>query len=97
MEQGTSPPIAENLARVRQLIAAAADASGRAPGDITLIAVTKTHGADRIGVALHAGHRAFGENRVQEAERKWPAIRQDFPDTEQAAKAKTRLEELAGS
>lgn len=82
VEQGTSPPIAENLARVRQSIAAAARATGRAPGDITLIAVTKSHGADRIGTALHAGHRVFGENRVQEAERKWPAIRQDFADAE---------------
>ena len=46
------------------------------------MAVAKTHGADRIVPVLEAGHRAFGENRVQEAKGKWPALRERFPDIE---------------
>jgi pyridoxal phosphate enzyme (YggS family) len=45
----------------------------------TLIAVTKTHGVERIRPLLAAGHRDFGENRVQEAKSKWPALRSEFP------------------
>ncbi len=47
-----------------------------------LIAVSKTHPADTIRPLLEAGHRAFGENRVQEAAEKWPALREDFPHIE---------------
>jgi pyridoxal phosphate enzyme (YggS family) len=47
---------------------------------ITLIAVSKTHGEERIRPVLEAGHRVFGENRVQEAKAKWPALRAAFPD-----------------
>jgi pyridoxal phosphate enzyme (YggS family) len=46
----------------------------------TLVAVTKTHGPERILPVLDAGHRVFGENRVQEAKAKWPALRAQFPD-----------------
>lgn len=48
----------------------------------TLIAVSKTHDADTIRPLLDAGHRVFGENRVQEAAAKWPALRADYPGVE---------------
>ena len=48
----------------------------------TLIAVSKTQGEDRIRPVLAAGHRVFGENRVQEAKGKWPALKLEFPDIE---------------
>jgi uncharacterized pyridoxal phosphate-containing UPF0001 family protein len=47
---------------------------------VALVAVSKTFGADAIRPFLDAGHRVFGENRVQEAGRKWPSLRADFPD-----------------
>ena len=72
--------IAANLAQVRARIAAAARACGREPGDITLVAVSKTHGASAIRAAKAAGQWVFGENRVQEAEGKWPALKAEFPD-----------------
>lgn len=53
---------------------------GRAEKDVTLIAVSKTHPADHIIPALDAGHREFGENRVQEAAAKWPPLRDSYPD-----------------
>lgn len=59
---------------------AAADAE-RTADEVTLIAVSKTHGPDAIRTVLEAGHLHFGENRVQEAADKWPALKQDFPDT----------------
>ncbi len=49
---------------------------------VTLVAVSKTFGADDILPLLEAGHRVFGENRVQEAETKWPHLKQQFPDIE---------------
>ena len=72
--------VAANLAAVRQRIEAAAGAAGRAPDSVTLVAVSKTHPAASVREALAAGHRAFGENRVQEALAKYPALRADFPD-----------------
>lgn len=68
------------LAGVREAIGAAARASGRSPGDVTLIAVSKTFDADAIRPVLDAGQRHFGENRVQEAEKKWPALKEQYPD-----------------
>lgn len=50
--------------------------------DVTLIAVSKTHPAERIVPLLEVGHRVFGENRVQEAEGKWPELIERFPETE---------------
>lgn len=61
-------------------IAQAARIAGREPADVTLIAVSKTHPAEAIRPLLDAGQRAFGENRVQEAAGKWPALREDYPD-----------------
>jgi hypothetical protein len=67
--------IAENLARVREGIAAAAARAGRRADQITLVAVAKTFPADRIRAAYEAGARHFGENRVQEWEAKAPLLR----------------------
>ena len=75
-------PLAENLAAARRRIAVAAEAAGRKASDVTLIAVTKTHPPARIRAALEAGHRTFGENRVQEAERKWPKLKTEYRDVE---------------
>ncbi|HYR65950.1 MAG TPA: YggS family pyridoxal phosphate-dependent enzyme [Reyranella sp.] len=73
---------ADRLAEVRLRIAAAARAAGRDPASVTLVAVSKTHGADRVGELLEVGHRVFGENRVQEAEEKFPALKAHYPDIE---------------
>lgn len=70
----------ERLADVRDRIARAARKAGRAPGDVSLIAISKTHDADAIRPLIAAGQRAFGENRVQEAQAKWPALREETPD-----------------
>ncbi|MES2493521.1 MAG: YggS family pyridoxal phosphate-dependent enzyme [Pseudomonadota bacterium] len=67
---------------VRQRIAAAARVARRAPAEVTLVVITKTHGPYRIAPLLAAGHRVFGENRVQEAADKWPALRDGCPDIE---------------
>jgi len=74
--------IAANLAEVRRRIAAAARAAGRDPAAVTRVAVSKGHGADAVAAALAAGQRVFGENRVQEAEAKWPAFRREHADVE---------------
>jgi len=65
-----SRQIAENLARIRERIAVAAARAGRRPDDITLVAVSKTHPAEKIRELYEAGVRHFGENRVQEREAK---------------------------
>jgi len=70
---------AASLAEIKSRIASAAKAAGRAPEDITLIAVTKTFDAAAVHPVLDAGHRDFGENRVQEAMAKWPSLRDAFP------------------
>ena len=71
---------ADHLADVTRRIAEAARAAGRDPGQVTLVAVSKTHGADKVRELLAAGQRVFGENRVQEAEEKYPALKADYPD-----------------
>src|ERR1700761_8704795 len=72
-------PIAENLRHVRDRIANAAISAGRKPEDITLVAVSKTHPAEAVAAALAAGQLVFGENRVQEAAAKFPALRPGHP------------------
>ena len=72
--------IAAHLAAVRRKIAVAADAAGRSPESVELVAVSKTHSAEAVSEALLAGHRIFGENRVQEAQGKYPELRVRFPD-----------------
>lgn len=73
---------ADKLMAVRENIARMCKPSRRKPEDVTLIAVSKTHPPERITPLLEAGHRVFGENRVQEAADKWPALREAYPDAE---------------
>ncbi|MDP1837278.1 MAG: YggS family pyridoxal phosphate-dependent enzyme [Reyranella sp.] len=73
---------ADRLTEVHQRIATAARGAGRDPAAVTLVAVSKTHGADRVREMLQAGQRVFGENRVQEAEEKFPALKAEYPDLE---------------
>ena len=73
---------ADHLAEVNRRIGEAAKAAGRLPSDVTLVAVSKTHGPERVREVLEAGHRIFGENRVQEAQEKFPALKADYPDLE---------------
>lgn len=70
------------LAAVVAEVARAAQDAGRQPQDVTLVAVSKTMPAEAITPVLEAGHRVFGENRVQEAKAKWPALRQQWPGLE---------------
>lgn len=70
------------LAEIRQRIAAAETAAGREPGSVKLIAVSKLQPIERVEAVLDEGHRLFGENRVQEAAGKWPALRERYPGTE---------------
>jgi pyridoxal phosphate enzyme (YggS family) len=80
-ESGMDRAVAE-LGKVKASIAAAERAAGRAPGSVALVAVSKTFDAPAIKPLLEAGHRAFGENRVQEAEGKWPQLKAEFPGIE---------------
>jgi hypothetical protein len=72
--------VADNLAGIRRRIAAAADAAGRPAAAVELVAVSKVQPDARIAAALAAGQRVFGENRVQEAQGRWPKFRAAFPD-----------------
>ncbi|MCA0417105.1 MAG: YggS family pyridoxal phosphate-dependent enzyme [Proteobacteria bacterium] len=74
--------VAENLAGVLAEIRRSERDHGRAAGSVCLVAVSKTKGAGEIRPALQAGQRVFGENRVQEAEAKWPGLRAEFPGVE---------------
>jgi hypothetical protein len=76
----TLPDIGANLRQLQAEVAVAARAAGREPAEVRIVAVSKTHGPERVRPALIAGHRLFGENRVQEAEGKWPALRAEFPN-----------------
>jgi pyridoxal phosphate enzyme (YggS family) len=82
----TAPPdladIPARLRLVREEIALAAEAADRDPADVKLVAVTKTVAPEAIAAAIGAGQRIFGENRVQEAQRKWPAIKARHPEIE---------------
>ncbi len=75
-----SGSVADNLTAVRGRIAAAAQAAGRAPDSVTLVAVGKSHPRAAIEAAIGVGQRVFGENRVQEAHGKFPPLRTAFPD-----------------
>jgi PLP dependent protein len=72
----------ERLAAVCAQIGAACRDAGRQSDSVTLVAVGKTFGADDIRPVLAAGQRVFGENRVQEAKAKWPALKAEFPGVE---------------
>ena len=72
--------IAQNLAQVKSTIAHTAAKYDREPAAVGLVAVTKTHPPETVRAAIAAGHRVFGENRVQEAETKWSALKAEYPD-----------------
>jgi len=74
--------VRNRLDAVRSAISDAAQNARRASSSVTLIAVSKTFDADGIRPALEAGQRAYGENRVQEAQGKWPQLRADYPDVD---------------
>jgi pyridoxal phosphate enzyme (YggS family) len=75
----TTDDPAARLAGVRDAIARAAKLAGRSDA-IELIAISKTHPAEAVEPLIAAGHRVFGENRVQEAQGKWPGMRERHPD-----------------
>jgi pyridoxal phosphate enzyme (YggS family) len=70
------------LADITARIAQAAKIARRSAGEVTLVAVSKTHGAEAITPLIAAGQRTFGENRVQEAQAKWPALCAAHPGIE---------------
>jgi pyridoxal phosphate enzyme (YggS family) len=75
MDQPVTP-----LDDIRARIAHAARIAGRKPEAVDLVAISKTHAAEAIEPLLVAGQRVFGENRVQEAQAKWPELREAYPD-----------------
>jgi pyridoxal phosphate enzyme (YggS family) len=77
MESALTP-----LQQVRNRIAHAAKIAGRDTDEVTLVAISKTHPADAVRPLLEEGHRCFGENRVQEAQAKWPVLKEACPDVE---------------
>ncbi len=77
--------MSEAVARFEQVkdrIAVAAQEALREPADVDLVVVSKTFSPEDIRPVIEAGHRIFGENRVQEAQGKWPALKAEFPDLE---------------
>ncbi len=74
--------VRDNLDSVLGAIARAESEAGRAAGSVRLVAVSKTHDADTIRPVIEAGQRVFGENRVQEAQGKWPELKAEFGDIE---------------
>ena len=76
----TGTDVAANLAAIRRRIDAACNDVGRAAGSVSLVAVSKLQPDDRIDAALAAGHRVFGENRVQEGKARWTDRRGQIPD-----------------
>jgi pyridoxal phosphate enzyme (YggS family) len=79
-EPDTALDPVQGLAAVQARLTAALERAGRPANAAELIAVTKTHSTDRIRPLLQAGHRVFGENRVQEAQAKFPDLRAEYPD-----------------
>src|SRR5437870_6450271 len=80
MMSGATNVLETPLAKVRDQIARACAEARRDAASVTLIAVSKTFGADAIEPVIAAGQRVFGENRVQEAKAKWPGVREAHPD-----------------
>lgn len=70
------------LSDIKKRVAKAEAEAGRAPGSVTLIAVSKVQPLERVEVVLEEGHRVFGENRVQEAAGKWPDFKARFDGVE---------------
>jgi len=85
MGDSADPAILEvtgNLEAVAARIADAAGLAGREPAGVTLVAVSKSQTETRIVAALAAGQRVFGENRIQEAQTRWPQLREIHPGVE---------------
>lgn len=76
------PNVRDNLSAVRAKIGEACARRDRSPDEVTLIAVSKAQPVERIEAALEAGERIFGENYVQEAAGRWPALRERFAPVE---------------
>lgn len=76
------PNAVDQLFAVQNAIRKAESGANRSNGSVTLVAVSKTFDANTIRPVIEAGQRTFGENRVQEAQSKWPALRADFSDLE---------------
>ena len=74
--------IAKNLSQITAQLMTALHDAGRATADCILVAVSKTKSSDQIRAAIAAGQMVFGENKLQEAEDKWPAIKEDHPGVE---------------
>lgn len=74
--------VEERLQDVRDKIAKAALEAGREPDSVSLVAVSKTFDAEHIRPTINAGQRVFGENRMQEAQGKWPSLKTEAPDIE---------------
>ena len=77
-----SREVEERYLAIKERVWRAAEAGGREPAAVKLVAVTKTFEAEDILPVLRQGHRYFGENRVQEAMHKWPGLREQFPAIE---------------
>jgi PLP dependent protein len=82
MQEATTETAASRLADIQAQMAAAAKIARRSAADIALIAVSKTRSADEIEPLISSGQLLFGENRVQEAAAKWPALKAAHPDIE---------------
>jgi PLP dependent protein len=82
LDQAARPSAASRLLAVHEAIVQATNSAGRTPSSVRLIAVSKTFDVAGIEPVLQAGHRVFGENRVQEAQGKWPALKARFADVE---------------
>lgn len=79
-EAGATVDVGANLRAVKAQIEAAEKAAGRACGEVTLVAVGKVQPVQKVEAALADGQRIFGENRVQEAQGKWPDLKARYPD-----------------
>ncbi|MFL2770772.1 MAG: YggS family pyridoxal phosphate-dependent enzyme [Rhodospirillaceae bacterium] len=79
---GAKSTASTNLSSLSARILRASLKAGRNPADVLLVAISKAHTVERIRETLSAGHRAYGENRIQEALQKWPALKSDYPDAQ---------------
>lgn len=79
-EAGATVDVGANLREVKAQIEAAEQAAGRERGEVTLVAVGKVQPVEKVEAALAQGQRIFGENRVQEAQGKWPELKARYPD-----------------
>mgnify|MGYP003134024200 CR=1 FL=1 len=79
-EAGATVDVGANLRAVKAQIEAAEKVAGRATGDVTLVAVGKVQPVEKVEAVLAEGQRIFGENRVQEAQGKWPELKARYPD-----------------